>query len=171
MSSIVKAVISDFKLLADLGRQTFIESHGKSASKADIDFYIGKKYTDKILQQELSDTNNIYNIIYYEDQPIGFSKIILDNPTPSIEMVNVTKLERLYILKDFYKLKKGLELFNFNVELSKSNNQIGMWLFVWKENERAFNFYMKNGFQIIGSHDFKISETHSNPNHQLFLKY
>ncbi|MEO9209693.1 MAG: hypothetical protein ABI208_01270, partial [Ginsengibacter sp.] len=74
-------------------------------------------------------------------------------------------------LKEFYNLKMGLELMNFNIELSKSDNQVGMWLFVWIENVRALNFYMKNGFEIIGSHDFKISATHSNPNHQMFLKY
>ncbi len=171
MSSIVKASISDFKLLADLGSQTFIESHGKSASKADIDFYIGEKYNYKVIQQDLRNADNIYHIIYYENQPIGFSKMILDNPTSNIQMGNVSKLERLYLLKDFHKLKKGLELFNFNVALSKSKNQIGMWLYVWKENERAISFYMKNEFQIIGSYDFQISERHSNPNHQLFLKY
>ena len=46
-----------------------------------------------------------------------------------------------------------------------------MWLFVWKENHRAINFYNKAGFKIFGSHDFKLSETHANPNHVMFLKY
>lgn len=171
MSVILRATKSDFKILADLGRQTFIESHGESASKADIDFYLNEKYTYKALQEELSNADNIYHIIYYEDQPIGYSKIVLNNPPPNIQSHNVTKLERLYLLKEFYKLKKGLELFNFNVELSKTKNQVGLWLYVWKENERAVNFYIKNGFHIIGSHDFQISPTHSNPNHLMFLKY
>ena len=83
-------------------------------------------------------------------------------------MENITKLERIYLLKEFY---LGAELFEYNVRLAKENNQKGMWLFVWVENERAVNFYKKNGFVIIGSHDFKISETHSNPNHQMFLGF
>ena len=171
MSPIRRATPNDFKILTDLGRQTFIESHGHSASKADIDFYLNEKYTYKIFQEELDNDNNIYHIIYFEGQPIGFSKIVFNSPTPNIPMATITKLERLYLLKEFYKLKKGQELFDFNVELSKSNNQTGIWLFVWKENERAVNFYIKNGFQIIGSHDFQISATHSNPNHQMYLKY
>jgi ribosomal protein S18 acetylase RimI-like enzyme len=84
---------------------------------------------------------------------------------------NVTKLERLYVLKEFHHLKLGLELFNFNVELSKKNNQAGMWLFVWTENLKAINFYKKAGFNIVGKYNFKISETHSNPNHQMLLLY
>ncbi len=46
-----------------------------------------------------------------------------------------------------------------------------MWLFVWKENQRAVNFYDKAGFKIIGNYEFKLSKTHSNPNYQMFLKY
>jgi diamine N-acetyltransferase len=94
----------------------------------------------------------------------------LNSPHPNIEPQHITKLERLYLLKDFYKQQAGLALFNFNVAIAKANNQAGIWLFVWKENERAVNFYLKSGFEIIGSHDFKISATHSNPNHQMFLK-
>lgn len=171
MSTILRATLSDCKVLATIGRQTFMESHGESASTSAIDFYIDVNYSDKALEAELSNPNNIYHLIYYDGQPIGFSKMVLNSPTSNMETDPVTKLERLYILKAFYKLKIGQELLTFNVELSKSNNQAGMWLFVWTQNERAINFYIKNGFEIIGSHNFKISATHSNPNHKMFLKY
>ena len=171
MASIIRATKSDAELLSDLGRKTFIESHGHSAPKEDIENYINENYTSEVFQEELSTTENIYHIIYYEGQPVGFTKIILNYPIENIETKNVTKLERIYLLKEFYHLKLGLELMNFNVEFSKRNNQAGMWLYVWTENERAFNFYKKNGFEIIGSHDFKISINHSNPNHIMFLKY
>lgn len=171
MNSIVKASPSDFKLLSDIGKKTFLESHGKSAPKAEIDFYVDEKYSYTTFQEELSNANNIYHIVYYKSQPIGYSKIVYNNSTSNIQMDNVTKLERLYLLKEFHELKMGLELFKFNVQLSKNNNQVGIWLFVWKENEKAVNFYLRNGFQIIGDHNFKISETHSNPNYQMLLQY
>ncbi|MEP6677572.1 MAG: hypothetical protein ABJA78_20595, partial [Ferruginibacter sp.] len=43
MPSIIKATIDDFKLLTDLGKQTFIESHGHSAKKEDVDTYVAGK--------------------------------------------------------------------------------------------------------------------------------
>ena len=46
-----------------------------------------------------------------------------------------------------------------------------MWLYVWTENHRAVNFYNNLGFKIVGEYDFKIFETHSNPNHQMLLSY
>lgn len=171
MTSIVKATIHDFELLANIGKQTFIESHGISASKEDIDVYVSKKYTNEIVKKDLGDPANIYHILYYNGEPAGYSKIIFDSPYAGSGMQNITKFERLYLLKQFYELKLGASLFNFNIDLSKNHGQAGAWLFVWKENHRAVNFYFKHGFTIIGSYDFPISPRHSNPNHQLLLLY
>lgn len=171
MISIDKAKAEDFQLLADIAKISFWESHGNSASEADINSYINEKYNYDVFKQELNDPKSIYHIIYYNGQPAGYSKIFLNVRHSNIQMEKVTKLDRFYLLKEFYGLKLGLELFNFNIELSKQNNQDGMWLFVWKENHRAVSFYNKTGFKIIGSYDFKISETHSNPNHQMLLTY
>jgi GNAT superfamily N-acetyltransferase len=171
MTTILKATQNDFKLLADLGKQTFIESHGNSALQADIDEYVSETYSYATCEKELADTSNIFHFIYYAGKPAGYSKIIFNSPHPDIEEQQVTKLQRIFLLKEFYTQKLGSQLFNYNVDLSKSNNQKGLWLFVWTKNERAVKFYKKNGFKIIGSHDFKISATHTNPNHIMFLEY
>ncbi len=171
MGSILKANSKDCELLAIIGKRSFIESHGHSAPTAAIDSYANEKYTNAVFKRELIDEKNIYHIIYQEGQPAGYSKIIFNEPHPEIAGQNITKLERLYLLKEFYNAKLGAELFEFNLELSKQNSQAGMWLYVWIENKRAFNFYSKKGFVIEGSYDFKISSTHYNPNHLMFLKY
>lgn len=171
MTSIVKAEADDYQVLADIGKQSFIESHGSSASEEDINNYVSKTYREDIIREELNDPKNIYHIMYHDEQPAGYSKIIYNASHHNVELPNVTKLDRIYLLEKFHGLRSGYELLNFNIELSVKNNQSGMWLFVWKENHRAVRFYEKTGFKIIGSYDFKISDTHSNPNHQMFLKY
>lgn len=171
MAIIEKASCKDVKLLSKIGRQAFIESHGHSASKKDITNYVTSKFTTDVFEAELSDINNIFHIIYYNKKPVGYSKIIFDISQENMPFKNVTKLERLYILEEYHHLKLGLELFHFNVALSKKHHQIGIWLYTWVENHKAINFYKKAGFKIVGNYDFKISETHSNPNHQMFLVY
>jgi diamine N-acetyltransferase len=161
--TIIKADIKDSHLLSDLARQTFIESHGNSAKAEDINSYIAEK-------KELINERNSYHLIFHTNQPAGFSNIILNFPYADSPLENIAKLERIYILKEFYEFKSGQQLLDFNVNLAKENRQHAMWLYVWKENPRAIRFYEKNGFIITGSHDFKISETHSNPNHQMLLK-
>jgi diamine N-acetyltransferase len=171
MVSIVKANTEHSQLLSEIAKLSFIESHGNSAKTEDVNIYINEKYNYDVFKEELTDEKNIYYIIYKDEQPAGYSKIIFNSPYTGSEIKNITKLERIYLLKEFYDLKLGLELFEFNISLSKRNYQMGMWLFVWRENHRAVNFYKKCWFIIIGSHDFKISETHSNPNHQMFLRF
>jgi len=171
MNNIEKANEAHSELLAQIGKVSFIESHGSSAALQDIDTYISGKYTRDILKAELIDPKNIFHLIYYNKKVAGYSKIILNEKISTLDVNNITKLDRLFLLKGFYDLKLGFELLQFNIELSKKNNQVGMWLFAWKENHRAVNFYNKNGFEIIGSHNFALSETHSNPNYQMFLKY
>ena len=171
MTKIVKANEKDIKLLTEIGRVSFIESHGSSASEADINKYVNEKYSYEVFKDEISDPENIYHIIYHNKEPAGFSNINFNLKHSNIQMKNVTKLDRIYLLKEFYGLKLGYELFKFNLELSRNNNQSEIWLFVWKENHRAVDFYKKTGFKIIGSHDFKLSDTHSNPNHQMLLIY
>jgi ribosomal protein S18 acetylase RimI-like enzyme len=171
MTTIVRCTISDSKLLVRIGKTSFLESHGMSASKSDIDAYVNLKYNEASFTDELQDISNHFYIIYHNKTAVGYSKIIIDYPHQNIDAENVTKMELLYLLKEFHHLKLGLELFNFNVKESKKHHQVGMWLFVWTENERAINFYTKVGFKIIGSHDFEISKNHSNPNHQMLLTY
>jgi ribosomal protein S18 acetylase RimI-like enzyme len=168
--TISKAKREDFQLLTDIGRVSFIESHGNSASEKDIDKYISVKYNSDVFKNELNDINSIYYLIYYDKKPAGYSKITFNALHSNIQMENVTKLDRLYLLKDYYGLKLGLKLLQFNIELSKQNNQTGIWLFVWKENHRAVNFYKKTGFEVIGSYDFELTYNHSNPNHQMLLR-
>lgn len=169
--SICKAAEEDARLLAAIAAASFIESHGHSAPAADIEAYVAEKYNPAMLQQELQDPNNIYHILYYQDQAAGYSKIIFNTPYPDSPVENCTKLERLYLLKAFYNLQLGAALFEFNVNLMKENKQAGAWLYVWKENRRAVQFYQQAGFVITGSHDFRISETHSNPNHRMLLRF
>jgi ribosomal protein S18 acetylase RimI-like enzyme len=170
MISIVKATEDNAQLLSEIAKQTFLESHGNCAEPKDVAGYVNEKLSLDIFKQELAEKENIYHILYYNSVAAGYSKVILNEPYTNSEITGITKLERLYILKDFYDLKLGLQLFKFNINLAKENHQEGIWLYVWIENQRAVSFYKKCGFAVIGSYDFKISETHSNPNHRMFLK-
>lgn len=171
MISIVRAGEKDYQLLSELAKQTLLESHANSPAAEGLNNYVRENYSEAVLKDELRDERNIYHIIYYKDRAAGYSKIIFDTPYEQSEIKNITKLERLYLLEEFYDMKLGLELFKFIVELSKGNLQEGIWLYTWKENYRAIKFYKKNGFIITGSYNFKITQMLSNPNHQMFLKF
>ena len=171
MISIIKAGEKDYRYIVSIGKISVAEAHRGSCSVEDLNQFLETNYNDDAIRKELSDTKNTYHILNFNENPVGFSKIILNAGHPGIEQKNVTKLDRIYLLKEFFDLKLGFELLKFNIELSKRNHQSGMWLYTWVGNTRAVNFYLKTGFTIIGSHDFKVTETHFNPNHHMFFNY
>ncbi len=171
MISINKATVKDVSSIVEIGKISVEESHRGSCSDEDMNEFLESNYNSDAINAELNDINNIYYIINYNDKPVGFSKIILNAKHPNIVTKNVTKLDRIYLLKEFYGLKLGLELLNFNIELSKNNNQSGIWLYTWVGNNRAIKFYLKAGFTIIGSHKFYVTETHYDVSHQMFLNF
>lgn len=169
MIEIRRAGPEDAAILSAVAIPSFIESHGHSAPVNDINNYVNERYNPAALHEELSDPNNIFHLLYSDDQPAGYSKIIFNHRYDDNDPKTITKLERIYVLKKFYDQKLGKALFEYNLELAKQNGQAGIWLFVWTENKRAFNFYQKNGFKIVGAYDFRISPTHTNPNHRMRL--
>src|SRR5882724_583416 len=110
MVLIEKAGKKEFQLLSGLGRLTFLESHGHSAPPEVINNYIREKFNTDAVRAELNEPANIFHIISYNNKPAGYSRIIHNTGHPAIKEKNITKLERLYLLKEFYDLKLGHRL-------------------------------------------------------------
>ena len=60
--------------------------------------------------------------------------------------------------KRLLSMKIGFELQNLLLEKAKELGFEKIWLSVLDSNERAINFYRKNGFEAIGNHDFQIGK-------------
>ena len=104
MTTIVPATVHDSGLLARIGSQSLIESHGSSASVQVMQSYVNEKFTEAALSEELADENNFFHFIYHNGQPAGYSKIIFNESLEHLPVKNITKLERLYLLQEYYDL-------------------------------------------------------------------
>lgn len=175
MLKIIPATKDHLSALVNLGRQTFLESHGNSAAPADIQDYLDSHYTRQALSKELEAIHSHYDICFWMDEPVGFSKITFDQPIivasygddidqHGFKTGNYAKLDRIYILAEHHGKKMAQAMFERQRNTAIKHQQKGIWLYVWVENKRAIAFYEKMGFQKIGKYDFQISEKHSNPN-------
>ncbi len=170
MILIRRATENDFHSICEIGRISVFETHKESCSLDDMNEYIENHYSNDAIIKELRDDNNIYHVIDYNNKPVGFSKVNLNTKHIDITQESVTKLDRIYLLKEYQGFKLGLKLLKFNIELAKSSNQVGIWLYTWVGNKRAVTFYNNIGFTIIGSHNFYVTKTHYNKNHLMLLK-
>ena len=171
MLVIKKATIKNASLLSKLSIASFLPAHGHSASKKVIDTYTDAHFSEANFIKELSNPIFQYHILYYKEQIAGFSKVIFNFENKNIVDKNATKMERLYLLQEFYNLGLGKELLNFNTAIAKKHNQAGIWVFVWVENLKAIAFYNKMEFKKVGEYNFILSSTKTNPNHVLYLKF
>ncbi len=157
---IIEATPSDAVKIALLGRFTFTETFGHYFSdKTDLENYLEQTFNVPKLRNSLVKPNNVYWLAYSNELPVGYAKLKLNSPSQFIDAENVCQLQKIYVLKDFLSQKVGLGLQN---ELLKraAKEADKIWLSVLKENERAIRFYLKNGFESIGDHDFQIGKEH-----------
>ncbi|MGV3656450.1 MAG: GNAT family N-acetyltransferase [Chitinophagaceae bacterium] len=171
MVSFQQLTPADAEMLAHVGGVSLLESHGHSAPPEVMQAYVDRSFSVAACRAELSDNRNIFYALYYHGEPAGYFKTIYSIPHQSVAIQPVTKLERLYVLNKFLDKKLGQLLLQKSVELSKEAGEQGMWLNVWKKNERAIRFYQKQGFENVGESMFVLTETHANPNWVLLLRY
>ncbi len=171
MVSIVQLTPPDATLLATIGGITLLQSHGHSAPAEVMQEYVDKIFNEEACLKELMDGDKIFYAVFYNGKPAGYFKIVFDYSHPEVAVHPVTKMECLYLLKEFYHLKLGQQLMQKAIDLSKAQGEQGMWLNVWKKNERAIRFYGKQGFETVGESEFVLTETHSNPIWVMLLKY
>ncbi|MGE0566322.1 MAG: GNAT family N-acetyltransferase [Bacteroidia bacterium] len=171
MLSISKPQPEHLNELVILARETFVQSHGSSASIDDINYYLDEKLTKEKLNEELQDKDSIFWLALADGKMVGYSKIVLNAKNPKIDDNHICKLERIYVDEKYLGKGIGELLFNQCVKEAKENDQNGLWLYVWTENQRALAFYKKKGFKIIADTAFKISPRHSNPNYWMYYQF
>ena len=110
------------------------------------------------IEDGIKKPNNIFWIAFVNRLPVGYAKLKLYSNSEFIESKDVCQLQKIYVLKDFQSMKIGFELQDLLLKKAKELNFNKVWLSVLNSNERAINFYKKNGFEKIGNHDFQIGK-------------
>ena len=159
MIKIKKATIKDTEVLALLGRQTWAESHGHYIEeKNNLAKYLNENFSVAKTIENINNSKNIFYIIYVDEFPAGYAKIIVNENQEHVESNNSCRLERIFILNDFIPLKIGKQLLNFVEEQAKELSLDTMWLSVYIKNKRAIRFYEKNEYKNVGDYNFIVSE-------------
>ncbi len=155
------ATVEDSAIIALLGRVTFTESFGNLFRvHSDLQEYYSKTFSVLKIKNSLQKKENIYWLAFADDLPVGYAKLKLNSPTLFLEDKETCQLQKIYVLKDFLSLRIGLALQTILLDHAKASNCGQIWLSVYKENERAIKFYLKNGFNKIGDHKFSIGREH-----------
>ena len=159
MIKIEKAQIEDLEVLALLGRLTWYESHGPYVDdKNDVTKYLNENFSIPKTTHNINSPNIHYYIVYVDDLPAGYAKIILNKPQENIESQNSCQLERIFILDEFISLRIGQMLMSFVEEQAKELRLDSLWLSVYIKNHRAIRFYERNDYKNVGALNFSVND-------------
>ena len=149
----------DAGFIALLGRITFTETFGHFyKDKQDLIGYYDSTFSVDKIENSIYKLNNVYWIAFVDRLAVGYAKLKLNSQAEFLVKKNACQLQKIYVLKDFLSMKIGFELQNLLLKTAKEKNFSEIWLSVLNSNERAVNFFIKNGFMEIGNHDFQIGK-------------
>ncbi|MFY0629615.1 MAG: GNAT family N-acetyltransferase [Flavobacteriaceae bacterium] len=158
MIEIKRTTKADTEVLALLGRLTWAESHGHYIEdKNDVLKYLNENFSISKTKQNVNNPNQLFYIIYADNLPVGYAKLVVNTSNENITSQNNCQLERIFILNDFIPLKIGQQLLTFVEEQAKKLQLDTMWLTVYIKNKRAIRFYERNEFKNVGEVNFIVS--------------
>ena len=155
------ATQEDIRFIALLGRVTFTETFGHLfRDKQDLFTYCDATFSVRKIADSIQKPSNIYWIALKGQVAVGYAKLKLDSSSEFIPGEHTCQLQKIYVLKAYLSLKIGFQMQNALLEKAKEKGFSKIWLSVLKRNERALAFYRKNGFQVVGQHNFQIGKEH-----------
>jgi ribosomal protein S18 acetylase RimI-like enzyme len=122
-----------------------------------------KKYLEVALSaakltKEINDPNSEFYFASLQLKIIGYLKINIGSSQTELHDVNALEIERIYVLSEFQCKKVGQKLYEKAIQIAQQKNAGFIWLGVWEKNQRAINFYTKNGFAAFDKHIFLLGD-------------
>ena len=148
----------DLTDLVKISRQTFTETFEEVNSEEDMQKYLSEKLSEEQLQSELDNPESEFYFAENKDEILGYLKLNSGNSQTENKTENSIEIERIYVLKEFLRMKIGQLLLDHSIQTAKEKNAEFIWLGVWQHNGRALKFYGKNGFEVYSKHDFLLGK-------------
>ncbi len=155
---ITKATLDNLDLLQKISKQTFFETFAAFNSKENMELYLNESLSLEQLKLELENEFSAFYFAYNEQEVIGYLKINSGEAQTEIKDDHSMEIERIYVLAKYQGKKVGKALFEKAIQIAKSDRKNSIWLGVWEKNEKAIQFYFRNGFEIFDKHIFKLGD-------------
>ena len=145
--------VESVALLSDVAIRAYTDHYLHLWKNNNADWYINKCFTIEVLTDELNDPNNVFYIVFENEKPLGFFKIVLSNPL-SIESIfeeNALYLERIYFIKEAVGKGLGEIAYNFALDKAQRLNKKIIWLTAMDSTIKPIAAYQRMGFEICGT--------------------
>ena len=149
------ANISDVKKLSILYKQVYIQTSGKEGISDEYANFITKQFSEERLQDLIVQHSDCLIVAEYKGNLVGVAEIEFNKKSPVGNLI-ATELNKLYILEWFCGQGIGYKLLTEAEKIVREKSLNEMWLWVYKENHRAIQFYERQNYVCIGNAPFQM---------------
>ncbi len=150
--------LNDLEQLQQIGQQTFFETFSTGNSDQNMTDYLAESFALPKLTRELQNTDSQFYFALAQDRVVGYLKLNTGSSQTEKQRDDALEIERIYVAKEFHGKKVGQILYDKALDEAQKKQASFIWLGVWEGNQRAIQFYKKNGFVEFGQHLFKLGE-------------
>lgn len=153
-----KATGNDAPVLAKIGADTFYHTFRPYNTEEDMQAYIAKSYNTELIKTNLHNPAIHYFLCEHSGSCIGYIKLVEGTLYEGIGEHTI-ELEKIYVRHTYFGTAAGKLLMEKAVSYARELGFKALFLGVWQENKRAVAFYIKNGFSVVTTRQFKLGET------------
>jgi GNAT superfamily N-acetyltransferase len=120
-------------------------------------------FSEKARAADLSDVNRVTwlaesvpNVPTSGTTAIGYAIVLRDSRADGVTFRNPAELEKIYVRHSVQGRGTGAALVNACLAQVRDWGCDGLWLAVWEKNPRAFEFYERMGFTVVGAKTFQL---------------
>lgn len=146
---ITKASSVDIELIQKIAHESWKSNYEGILSTQQIDYMLDTMYSNKELENQFSNENYCYYLIWNNSFCVGFAGVEYHYDTKT------TKLHRLYFLKEH----KGKGFGKFTIDFVKKESKLygdQKIILAVNKNNQAKEFYIKQGFNVYKEGVFDI---------------
>ncbi len=147
---------TDAERLADLARRTFIATFADFNTPENMSLYVDAAFAVDRIRSELEDSASTFIWAEQTGIPAGYAKLRRGTIRGCVTGPRPVELERMYAETNKIGAGVGKTLLHTTIKIAQAEGYQSLWLGVWEFNERAIEFYHRQGFVDVGEQDFML---------------
>lgn len=154
------AVETDAAALAELGRQTFVDTFvagfGIPYPADDLAAFLDASFSPEAIRTKLKEPGGAWWVAERDGELLAFANAGPNTLPHPDARASHAELRRLYVAKTAQGLGLGTKLLAIALEWMEAHSDGPLWIGVWSGNEKALKLYAAYGFGKAGEYQFPV---------------
>ncbi|HWW12117.1 MAG TPA: GNAT family N-acetyltransferase [Brevundimonas sp.] len=150
----------DAQALADLGRETFVDTFvtgfGIPYPEADLNAFLDASFNAETLRAKLAEPGAAWWVAERDGALLAFANTGPNTLPHPDGKASHAELRRLYVSTAAQGLGLGTKLLALSLEWMEANTDGPLWIGVWSGNLKAQKLYQAYGFEKAGEYRYPV---------------